>query len=79
MWDKKFVFIARCGMKLQRRHWDKLQHFEGAIRDRTVTCGTESHNLKIHEATTLTFFLDKSSGRCLREYSALLSHVSSPL
>lgn len=78
MWDKKFVFIARCGMKLQRRHWDKLQ-FEGAIRDRTVTCGTESHNLKIHEGTTLIFFLDKPSGQCLQEYSALLSHVSSPL
>ena len=63
MWDKKFVFKASRGMKIQRRHWDKF-HFEGAIRAWTVTSETESHilNLKIHEGhegMTLIFFLDK--------------------
>ena len=64
MWDKKFVFKARCGMKIQRRHWDKF-HFEGAMRDWTVTSETESHilNLKIHEGMTLIFFLDKPAAQ----------------
>ena len=67
------IFETGCGMKRDR---DKL-HFEGGIRDKTLTCGivSESRNLKIHEGTTLLLF-SQALVFVFKRFSALQSEVN---